>query len=595
MKLNKRFTRHKTVVIILLFLAALAARLYKIDYKNAWMDEGRQARLADTNPFNFDLAVRASIQQQPPLDYFFQSITIKNFGVNEVGIRVHAAIFGALTAVLFILLLLQFIENHLAILLTVLAFFLHPLLIYYSQEGRPISTAVFFCVLYLYFLVKFFQTDGPREHRIWLFAVLIAVQTGFLLSVGFQPIIFLMVSCLCLAPFLMVKKRRGRVFFSYLSSALAFFISLPIIQLTISSGAKDKYLSHNSIFAMIKNLVSGLRGLTIDDLVRYYQVILENYGLFFLVVIITGSISFIINFKKNNHGFPQGYFLFFFLVYPLVYTIVFKALISTKIQPRYYLTFAPVCFVMMSISISYSLHLVNKVVSLTNPMKYIPILVLGVLFAYSFLLEMHSLENYYKAKKPQWKKVYDIFKYESEPGDFAYMLNLVNIDQYSPNFRAKNLYYPAAHMRPVVLKRARNIPNDLSNPKVWKQDRNVYIVTRYGSKKIKKSFFPGNENIDVFLFEGITTIRIKKSPRTKEDLISLLRTLKANLSRHESNYFPYEILIRIDLDKGNIEKARKNIEALEVMNKKGKLNKLIRGLKEQLKKILKTAAKRFNL
>jgi hypothetical protein len=336
---------------------------------------------------------------------------------------------------------------------------------------------------------------------------------------------------------------------------------------------------------MIKNLVSGIQYLTIDDLIRYYQVILENYGLFFIAVITAGSICFILNFKKRSHGFPVGYFVFFFLVYPLVYTIVFKALIPTKIQPRYYLTFAPVCFAMMSMSISYSLRLVKKVVPVSKAMKYIPIVMLAMLFAYSFLQEIHSLANYYRAKKPEWKKVYDIFKYESEPGDVAYMLNLVNIDQYSPNFRAKNLYYPPAHLQPVILKQARNIPLDLSNPKIWKQERNVYIATRYGSDKIKKNLFPGNENIDVFFFKNITLIRIKKSSRTKEKLISLLRALKTNLPRHESNYLPYEIIIRIDLNSKNIEKARENIEALEAIDKRKKLDKLIRQFKKKIHKM----------
>ena len=167
------------------------------------------------------------------------------------------------------------------------------------------------------------------------------------------------------------------------------------------------------------------------------------------------------------------------------------------------------------------------------------------------------------------------------------MLNLVHIDRYSPGFRAKNIYYPVTQMRPVTLKPARNIPLDLTKPKLWRQERNVYIVTNYGSNKIKKSFFTGIEDIDFFLFKNITLIRIKKSSGTKEDLISLLRTLKANLPRHESNYLPYKIIIRIDLNNGNIERARKNIEVLEDMNKRKKLNMLIRESKGRLRKLKK--------
>ena len=63
--------------------------------------------------------------------------------------------------------------------------------------------------------------------------------------------------------------------------------------------------------------------------------------------------------------------------------------------------------------------------------------------------------------------------------------------------------------------------------------------------------------------------------------------LKEKLPGTESNYLIYQVLIRIDLDNGNIEKARKNIETLELVNKRKKLNELIYGFKEQLKKLEK--------
>jgi 4-amino-4-deoxy-L-arabinose transferase-like glycosyltransferase len=587
MKLDRLFTKHKTVVIVVLFFVALAARLYKIDSKNAWMDESKQAGISETNPFDFDLAERASIQQQPPLDYFIQSIAISNFGVNEIGIRVHAAIFGALTAVFFFLLLIRFVDNYPVILAGTLAFTFHPLLIYYSQEGRPISTAVFFSLLYLFFLVQLFQTTDPGKSLVQSFAVLTFIQAGFLLSVGFQPIIFLLVSSICLTPYLAVKEKRSRVLIAHLSSMSAFLISLPIIYLTIRSGARLQFIKQDSIFDMIKNVLQNIGNISLDNVFHFYRTILENYGLFFIAVIIMGVIGFILNSKKRDHAFVVWYFTMFFLMYPLVYTIVFNTLVSWKIHSRYFLTFVPVCFIVMSTAIYFSLDMFMKPGSFFKSLRYVTAFLLAVLFTYSFARDATAVSNFYHMKKTEWKKMYDIFKYDSQPGDIAYMLNLVNIDRYSPNFRAKNLYYPVKQLRPVKLKLAGEIPHDLKNPHLWKQKRNIYIVTRYGSGKIKKSFFPGLENIDVYLFENITLTRIKKSPGTMEDLISVLRALKAKLRRDESNYFPCELLIKVDLNSGNIEKARKNIEVLEAIDKRGKLNKLIRAFKKQLRKLEK--------
>jgi 4-amino-4-deoxy-L-arabinose transferase-like glycosyltransferase len=630
MKLNKLFTRHKTVVLIVLFFVALAVRVYRIDSKNVWMDESYQARLADTNPYNFDLAARASKNCQPPLDYFIQSILIKNFGCSEIGIRLHAAILGTFTVIFFFLLLVRIRIKGPAIFLGTLVFVFHPLLIHYSQEGRPISTAVFFSVLYLFFLVELFQTTSSDRPLIQTFAVLTLIQIGFFLSVGFQPVIFLLVSSICLIPYLAVKEKRLRVLIVYLSSMLAFLISFPIIHMTIRSGVGYQFIKQDSFLDMIKPVLQNISNITLDSVLHFYHVILEDYVFFFIVVIIIGIIGFILsslyrNFhfaagfrtrlhlganenlhkrtaqhrgsarravssKKRDYMFVVSYFTMFFLIYPWVYAIVFTALIPRKLLPRYYLTFAPVCFILMITAIYFIIDMLIKPVSFPKWLSYIIVILLVPLFIYSFVLNVTAVSKFYHMKKTEWKKMYDIFRYDSEPGDIAYMLNLVNIDRYSPDFRAKNIYYPVIQMRPVILKHARNIPNDLRNREVWQQKKNIYIATRYGSGKIKKSFFTGVENIDVFLFKGITLIRIKKSSsRPKDDLISLLRALKANLPGHESNYLLYEIIIRIDLYSGNIGKARKNIEILEVMDKRKKLNKLIRGFREQLKKLEKNS------
>jgi 4-amino-4-deoxy-L-arabinose transferase-like glycosyltransferase len=585
MKLDEFVTRHKTVIIVLLFFAALTPRLYKLESKNAWMDESKQAALASINPFDFTLAERASRQQQPPLDYFLQSIFIKNFGVNETGIRMHAALLGAGAAVLFFLLLLHIVRSKTAVLLGTIAFVFHPYLIRYSQEGRPISTAVFFCMLYLYYLVKFFQQARTDRPSLQSFAVLTAVQTGFLLSVGFQPVIFLLVSSISLAPHLLIKERRSRVLLVYLSSASAFLISLPIIKMTIRTGARFHFVKQNSIPDMIKNLAQGLEHINIDNILQYYRVILGNYGLFFLLVIAAGFIGFILNSKKREHAFTISYFTVFFMFYPLVYTIVFNALISWNIMPRYYLTFVPICFALMTLAVCFSLELAARSASRSRPLKYVPLFVITAIFAYSFISNTASVSRYYNMKKPEWEKLYDVFLYDSEVGDIAYLVNLVNIDGYSPDFRAKNLYYPSSKIRPVNLNRARSIPYHLKNPKLWKKQRNIYLVTRYGAGKIKKEIFTAMENIEVFLYKDISLIRIKKKPGIKEDFISALRLLKTNLPPVESNYILYELLITIDLDSGNIERAQKNIALLETMNKRKKLDKIIRWFKRRIKKL----------
>lgn len=597
MKSEALFTRHKTLVILVLFLVALAPRLYQLGGKSIWMDEEAQATRAGTHPFDLYLANRAAGMQQPPLDFFIESIFIENFGYNETGIRIHAAIIGALASVLFFLLLLRIVPGHPAVLLaTTLIFVFHPSLIRYSQEGRPISAGVLFGILYLYFLLEFFNKSRDNGKLPRSFAVLTVLQTAFLLSVGFQPVVFLVVSSICLAPNLFSKERRGRMFLAYLSSALAFIISLPILQMVINRSTT--YVSGSSIPGMLKNLFQGFKYVSVSTIIPLYRTILEDYFLFFAAAAAAGIFGFIRYKKgeahpaqKGNYSFAASYFLMFFLVYPVVYITMFRAAIGStfRINHRYYLSFAPVCLALMAIATGFSYFLWNKTRAFSKPRQYVPILILSVLsilFVYSFASNLHSVSQGYETDKTEWKKLYDLFLYDSEPGDIAYMLNLVDPKRWQPDFKSESFYYSRRHSRPVELKQARhNIPADLKDNEPWKRGRNIYIVVYYGSEKIKRDFFKGMGNVDLFTFYNLSVIRVRKGPHTREHVVSTLRTLKEKLSGQYSSYLLYEILISIDLDRGDIEKAGKTIEALEAMDKRKRLKRFINPFKKRLERL----------
>jgi hypothetical protein len=240
----------------------------------------------------------------------------------------------------------------------------------------------------------------------------------------------------------------------------------------------------------------------------------------------------------------------------------------------------------MAVAIGFSIVLGERIASLSKPRKYVPPLILAVLFVLSFVPNLLSVSHVYNEKKPEWKKMYNIFLYDSEPGDIAYMLNLVRISRWNPYFRARKFYYSSHHECQVSLRDAQDIQAHLKNSQLWKPGRNIYIVIRSGSEKIKKEFFKGVESVDVFLFEKLSLIRIKKGPKTREDFIAALRTLKAKLPRHETNYLIYEIVIKIDLDSRNIESARKNLEILASMSKREKLIKLVDQFKKRIEQLI---------
>jgi hypothetical protein len=177
--------------------------------------------------------------------------------------------------------------------------------------------------------------------------------------------------------------------------------------------------------------------------------------------------------KKRDYGFFVSYFVLFFLIYPVLYTMIFKSLISWRLFPRYYLTFAPICLAAVTLAICFTLDFIKCTIPHNRPLKYVCIWALIALFIYSFISSQDTISFFYKIKNAEWKKVYHVFKYNSEPGDIAYMLNLVKIDRSSPYFTLTTFYYPDDQSRPVTLKHARDIPRDLRDSKLWKQKRTL--------------------------------------------------------------------------------------------------------------------------
>ncbi len=202
--------KNKTAVYLLIFIVALLLRLYNIEYRSVWLDEDHQSRYSGQGLFDLDMPHYSSRLAQPPIDLWIQSAGISNFGMSAIGIRIHTAILGALSVLLFYILIGKIIESRFAVFLASVIFAFHPWLIRYSQEARPVSTGVFFAVLYLSVLFDFLVHARDKKTNTRTYIFLIIVQTWFLLSIGFQPLIFILISSLSLLPFLFSKKYCNR-------------------------------------------------------------------------------------------------------------------------------------------------------------------------------------------------------------------------------------------------------------------------------------------------------------------------------------------------------------------------------------------------
>ena len=274
--------------LLLVLGAALGTRLFHLTDESIWMDEAMQSKMADRNPFDPILTAKAAVQQQPPLDYFFQAIAFQNFGITPTGARIHSAIGGTLTVMLFLVAVMIFTPNRFVWIAATLLIVSHPVLIRYSQEGRPVSTAILFATFQLLYITKLIFHPDAFSRPAGLLAM-IFIQTGLLLSIGFQPIVYLVTSGLSLIPFLFSSFHRHAVLRCYLTMALAFAAALPLLQFTIDRSGR---LLHNRCsLSMLPRTGNSVKSLTTDALKERYAVSLGHAWIPSLITTLLGIIA----------------------------------------------------------------------------------------------------------------------------------------------------------------------------------------------------------------------------------------------------------------------------------------------------------------
>lgn len=147
----------------LVFVAALGLRLHGLGASSFWLDEIYQANCA-SGPISQIWSHSPS--NKPPLDYYIQSMFIGR-PPDEFRARFHACVFGAYLVVLFGMLGLLVGGWRFAAILIGLTLSL-PVLIRYSQEGRPYSLLLLSETAFLLILWRMLLSANPGGVRWWM-------------------------------------------------------------------------------------------------------------------------------------------------------------------------------------------------------------------------------------------------------------------------------------------------------------------------------------------------------------------------------------------------------------------------------------------
>jgi hypothetical protein len=294
------------LIYLLAGLIALLARLHHLDFDSFFMDEVHQASYYRGGLV--DVILGARTQSQPPLDYLLGYFVFQ-INDSDFALRLPAALFGTGSVLLIITLGRRCLDQvpglreeqlapwqrQLVLALLGLTAALLPYPIYISQDIRPYSSAIFFCLLQLLVLEQVFRKSEPGLRD---FASLALVTLAFLMTRTLSPLVICLVNGLIIfLPWLARLKKEGlwrsagqkRRFAAQLALLLALLCYLPFFYYIYQDGTE--YLRDPSDSVSVWPLHHILQAWTVQ---------FEPLGAWYLPLLILGVISIV-----RGGGDPQ--------------------------------------------------------------------------------------------------------------------------------------------------------------------------------------------------------------------------------------------------------------------------------------------------
>lgn len=173
----------------IIFIIALGLRLYHIGLRDLWFDE--IIAVFKAHNLNF-LHI-----WNPPLYYAVLHYWTGIFGASELSLRFPSLLFS-LFCVPFVFLLGRELFNNRAGLYAALIIALNPFHLWYAQEARPYSIAVFFSLLSGYFLFLFIK----RQQNKFMYYFIVSSIAGLYSNYFYILLLFAQVLC-----YLILSKR----------------------------------------------------------------------------------------------------------------------------------------------------------------------------------------------------------------------------------------------------------------------------------------------------------------------------------------------------------------------------------------------------
>lgn len=194
---------------------------------------------------------------QPGLFIYTVALTQKIVGHTDASVRIPAAVFGALTVVLFCLIIHQLLKNNFWSIIGGFLLSITPWLFHFSRAGFAVANMLFLTLLGIYFWIKFVQTKKNRDlfisfisfslltysystaklHLVFIFLTIFIIWFKDIIKIPLKTklIAILLVFLICLPVVFDTIKGRAGYRFSYIN-----IFSDPTVSQTVDNLRKEE-------------------------------------------------------------------------------------------------------------------------------------------------------------------------------------------------------------------------------------------------------------------------------------------------------------------------------------------------------------------
>ncbi len=408
---------------LLLGITAAITRLPGLAGESLFMDEIAQTSFYGAPPL--EIVRLAASHSQPPLDYWIGSL-VSLVSYSDFAVRLPAAIFGILTVWLMFSIVTRLVGFRYG-LFSGLLLALLPYHIYFSQEARPYSIAIFLFLALFGALLRILERPSVRPRH---FVPLLLIAIAYLYSRGLQPLLALASSGLLLLAIALIKEKGWRLHSSPMGQKvigigvvylLAFFSFLWLLPgLIEGSQSYAQGLGGTPWDAFI----TGITRFSITPLWQALQVQLEPFGPLIAPLALGAPLLLL---RRENRRDPR--ITFAVLLLPVIATIhlfVFQALSTSPLRPPYLISLLPLSLICLSL-------ILREVMRLRLPPPMLGgAAVIGLIAVIAVLL--WSLNDFrHTAKHTDWRGTAAYLRSHLGAEEFLLVDSLSAYDGWEPN------------------------------------------------------------------------------------------------------------------------------------------------------------------